>query len=161
MTDRDRLGQPPRTGRTSTEEPGAPPPPSRESLRDSRESDGSTADQAKQQAREKAEQAKGAAQDKAREVQHKADEQRDRAASGMHQAADQIRERGEQLPGGQQTTEMAHRAADNVEDAARYVQQTDIATMTSDVEQLVRDHPKEALIAGFAAGFLIGRTLRS
>lgn len=112
--------------------------------------DAGTREKVADQAREKA--------DQAREM---ADDQRERAAHGMERAADTLRERSEQIPGGERTTEMANRAADRVEGVAHYLQDTDMSAMMSDVERVVRDHPREALIAAAAVGFFVGRAIRS
>lgn len=101
------------------------------------------------------------AREQAEHAREVADEQRERAAHGMERAADSLRERSEQLPGGERTTEMANRAADKVEGVATYLQDTDVSSMVHDVERIVRDHPRESLIAAVAVGFLVGRSLRS
>jgi ElaB/YqjD/DUF883 family membrane-anchored ribosome-binding protein len=116
----------------------------------SERSDSSTRERVADQAREQAEHA--------REV---ASEQRDRAAHGMERAADTIREHSDQIPGGQRTTDMANRAADQVEGVATYLQDADMSAIMQDVERVVRDHPRESLIAAAAVGFLVGRSLRS
>lgn len=114
-----------------------------------------------QQAQQKAEEARHMAQEKASQVMDRADEQRERAAGGMQQAADQIRQRADQIPGGQRGQEMAFTAADKMESAAGYMRSTDVSGMAHDLEMVVREHPKESLIAAAAIGFLVGRALRS
>lgn len=97
----------------------------------------------------------------AQKVIERADAGRERAAEGMHTAAEQVREKAEQLPGGEHTGQIAHKAADTMESAAGYMREHDVNEMASDLQQIVRDHPREALIAAAAVGFLVGRAMRS
>lgn len=101
------------------------------------------------------------APEKAGQAREMVDHQRERASHGMESAADQMREHADQIPGGQRTSDIANQAADRVEDVAHYIADRDMSVMISDLEQVVRDHPKESLIAAAAAGFLVGRALRS
>lgn len=101
------------------------------------------------------------AREQAEHARDMADQQRERAAHGMERAADTLRERSEQIPGGERTTEIANRAADSMEGVAQYLQDTEMSEMMHDVERVVRDHPREALLAAAAVGFLVGRALRS
>jgi ElaB/YqjD/DUF883 family membrane-anchored ribosome-binding protein len=96
----------------------------------------------------------------AQRVIDRADAGIDRAAEGMQTAADQVRERAEQLPGGERTGQLAQRAADTMESAAGYMREHDVNDMASDFQRIVRDHPKEALIAAAAIGFLVGKAMR-
>jgi ElaB/YqjD/DUF883 family membrane-anchored ribosome-binding protein len=96
--------------------------------------------------------------DQAREA---IDQPRERASKGMEAAADRVREHADQIPGGQRTTDIANQAADRVEGIAGYIQNNDMSTMLSDLEQIVRDHPKESLIAAAAIGFFVARAVRS
>jgi ElaB/YqjD/DUF883 family membrane-anchored ribosome-binding protein len=100
-------------------------------------------------------------QGQAQKVIERADAGRERAAEGMHTAAEQVREKAEQLPGGERTGQIAHKAADTMESAAGYMREHDVNEMASDLQQIVRDHPREALIAAAAVGFLVGRAMRS
>ena len=112
------------------------------------------AGQAASQAREKV----GAMADSATEA---VDDHREQASEVMDNAANQIRERGESLPGGERTTEIASMAADKVEATSDYVREHDVKDMMSDLETLVRNHPTQSLVVAAAAGFLVGRMLRS
>ncbi len=96
--------------------------------------------------------------DQARET---VDSQRERASHGLDSAADQLREHADQIPGGQRTSDIANQAAERVEGIAEYIQENDMSAMLSDVEQLVRDHPKESLIAAAVVGFVVARAIRS
>lgn len=112
-------------------------------------------------AQQKAEEVREMASDKMNQVADRADQQRERAAGGMQQAADQIRQRADQIPGGERGQQFAHTAADKMESAAGYMRSTDVSGMARDLEAVVRDHPKESLIAAAAIGFFVGRALRS
>ena len=94
-------------------------------------------------------------------VMEKADAGRERAAEGMHTAAEQVREKAEQLPGGERTGEIVQKAADKMDSAAGYMREHDVNEMMTDFQQIVRDHPRESLIAAAAVGFLVGRAMRS
>ena len=56
---------------------------------------------------------------------------------------------------------MAHTAADKLETTADYVREHDVRDMMGDVEQFVKSHPGQSLIAAAAVGFLVGRAFRS
>lgn len=101
------------------------------------------------------------AKDFAGETQHKIDDRREQAGETMEHAAESVRSHADQIPGGERTSEMANQAADRVEGVAGYLKDNDMSAMIEDLETVVRDHPKESLIAAAAAGFLVGRTLRS
>lgn len=114
--------------------------------------------------KDKAADAAGTAKDKASEMTHKAtdkvDERRGQTAETMDTAAAQLRERGESLPGGERTTEMASMAADKVEATSTYIRDHDVDDMMTDLETFVRSHPTQSLVAAGVAGFLVGRMLR-
>lgn len=101
---------------------------------------------------------------KAGEMAHTAtdavDQRRGQASDAMDTTAAQLRERGESLPGGERTTEMAAMAADKMEATSSYIREHDVQDMMSDLETFVRQHPTQSLIAAAAAGFLVGRMLR-
>ena len=94
-------------------------------------------------------------------VMEKADAGRERAAEGMHTAAEQVREKAEQLPGGERTGQVAQMAADKMDTAAGYMREHDVNEMMTDFQRIVRDHPRESLIAAAAVGFLVGRAMRN
>jgi ElaB/YqjD/DUF883 family membrane-anchored ribosome-binding protein len=114
----------------------------------------------KERAGQAADQARQKVGDAASSATHMVDERREQASGVMDTAADQIRERGESLPGGERTTEMASMAADKVESTSAYIRDHDVEDMMSDLETLVRKHPTQSLVVAAAAGFLVGRMLR-
>lgn len=93
-------------------------------------------------------------------VRQKVDERRSRAAEGVRGAADKMRSQADSLPGGQRTSEAANMAADKVENAATYISEHDVDEIASDLERMIRQNPKEALIVAAGAGFLVGWMLR-
>jgi hypothetical protein len=98
--------------------------------------------------------------DKAVELgQTAADTLNSTAASGLSNAAETIRSRADQLPGGDRVSGLAHSAADTLTSTADYVRQNDLKDMLADVEQVVKRHPGPALLAAVFAGFLVGRAL--
>lgn len=157
MRDLDR--DPTLAGTSSRPTTGAPPATGRQQT-DQQSGGGMDAGQMK----DKAAQAAGQAKEKAGEMAHSAtqaiDDRREQASSMMGTAAEQLRERGESLPGGERTTEMAAMAADKVEATSTYIREHDVNDMMTDLETLVRNHPTQSLIAAAAAGFLVGRMLR-
>jgi len=113
------------------------------------------------------EQASGAvdkAQDKAAELgrtaESKLNEQREPAASALESAAATLHEKAESLPGGERVTSIAHSAADKMKSTADYIREHDVRDMMGDVEEFVRSHPGQSLVAAAAVGFLVGRALR-
>lgn len=139
-----------------------------QSAQQRQESGSNQADQAKEKAGQAADQAKekaGQAREKVGAMASTAttavDERRGQASEAMDTAAVQLRERGESMPGGERTTEMASMAADKVEATSQYVREHDVQDMMSDLEILVRKHPTQSLVVAAAAGFMVGRMLRS
>jgi ElaB/YqjD/DUF883 family membrane-anchored ribosome-binding protein len=95
--------------------------------------------------------------DTATQVKDKVDANRNVAAQGLEQAASTIRDKADSLPGGETVTDLAHTAADKLTATAGYVRETDVNTMMSDVETLVKNNPGPALLAAAVVGFLVGR----
>jgi len=93
----------------------------------------------------------------AAQVKDKVDANRNAAAQGIEQAASTIRDKAGSLPGGETVTDLAHTAADKLTATAGYVRDTDVNTMMSDVERLVKNNPGPALMAAAVVGFLVGR----
>lgn len=114
----------------------------------------------KERAGQAAEQARDKVGDAASNATHMVDERRGQASHAMDSAAEQIRERGESLPGGERTTEMASMAAEKMESTSAYIRDHDVQDMMTDLESFVRQHPTQSLVAAAAAGFLVGRMLR-
>jgi len=115
--------------------------------------------------KEKASEAAGRAKDKAAELGRSAaakiDEKREPAAGALDGAAATLHDKAESLPGGEKVSSMAHTAADKLESTADYVREHDVRDMMGDVEQFVKSHPGQSLIAAAAVGFLVGRAFRS
>jgi ElaB/YqjD/DUF883 family membrane-anchored ribosome-binding protein len=124
-------------------------------------SQGQQGQQVADQAREKAGEAMDTARSGMQQAEERVDEKRGTAADSVDQAAQKLRERADSMPGGERTSEMATKAADRLESTATYVRDHDVSQMTSDLEGFVRQHPTESLIAAAAAGFLMGKMLRS
>jgi ElaB/YqjD/DUF883 family membrane-anchored ribosome-binding protein len=116
-------------------------------------------------AKDKAMDAAGTAKDKADKVVGQAtqtvDQQRDSVAGGLDSVAGSLRERADQIPGGDKTTHMAENAADKIQSASGYLRENDVNDMMQDVQVFVRQHPTESLVMAAAAGFLVGRMLKS
>jgi len=87
----------------------------------------------------------------------KIDQNRDKAASGMENAASTLHTNADRLPGGEKVTGMVHDAADRLNSTAEYVREHNMNAMVSDVERLVKNNPGPALITAAFVGFLVGR----
>jgi len=114
-----------------------------------------------QQAQQAAEAAKAKGQEMMNRAQQQADIQRERTASRLGDVADTMREKQQQLPGGQTTQRVAATAADKMDQASVYLRQHEVSDMVNDLQQFARAHPTESLVAAAALGFLVGRALRS
>jgi ElaB/YqjD/DUF883 family membrane-anchored ribosome-binding protein len=116
-------------------------------------------------ARDKATEMAGTAGEKARQMSgtatEKLDAQRDTVAGGLDSVATTLRDKAETIPGGDKTTQAAQMAADKMETASGYLREHEVGDMMSDVQTLVRSHPTESLVVALAAGFLLGRALKS
>lgn len=88
------------------------------------------------------------------------DAQRDTVAGSLDTVATTLRDRAEQIPGGEKTTVIAQTAADKIETASSYLREREVSDMMTDVETFVRSHPTESLVLALAAGFLLGRAVR-
>ena len=84
----------------------------------------------------------------------------DRAADAADRLAGTLRERGDQLPGGERTTQMARQAASAIEQGADYLRETNPSEWRADVEDMIRRHPTQSMAVGLAIGFLIARAFR-
>ena len=96
-----------------------------------------------------------------RVVQDKIDENRGPVADKLEGVAATLEEKAESLPGGEKVVSLAHDAADKVEATAQYVRKHDVQDMMADLENLVRRHPGQSLIAAAAVGVLLGRAFKS
>jgi ElaB/YqjD/DUF883 family membrane-anchored ribosome-binding protein len=108
-----------------------------------------------------AEKAQQKAEQVGRAVQDKIDENRGPAADKLQDVAATLQQKAESLPGGEKVTSLAHDAADKVEATAQYVREHDVHDMMVDLENLVRRHPGQSLIAAAAVGFLLGRAFKN
>jgi len=130
-----------------------------------------------QQAANKADELKDKALDKADELKDKAldkaDELKDRAAQAGQQANERIDSAmtatGERLtdlaqtvreraPAGQ-AGDVAHNAARALERGGEYLQRADPTMVRNDLENMIREHPIEALAIGLGIGFLLGKSM--
>lgn len=120
----------------------------------------------KDKALDKATELKDTAADKAAEL-------RDRASVAGQQASERIDSAmtatGERLTGLAQTVrerapagqagDVAHNAARALEQSGDYLQRANPNMVRSDLENIIRDHPIEALAIGLGVGFLLGKSL--
>lgn len=139
---------------------------------------GSSIDQAKEklmdasgQAREKLTQASSQAKDKIMEASsqakekllekgaqlgEKADATIHSVGERVHQLADKVREKA---PTDGKMSQRLSRVADSLDTSADYLAQHGLSDIQSDVTDLVRKYPVQALGAGLVLGFLVGATL--
>ena len=98
----------------------------------------------------------------------KLEEQKSTLSTGLITVADNIRQLGSNLSGGQQSdpvtrfaADYSQTAADKLRSAADYFNTHDIETMYRDVEGLARRNPAVFVGSAFALGFLASRFLKS
>ena len=108
-----------------------------------------------QRARKATESITDAGRDAARTI----DENRSTAADGLDSAASTLRNRADQLPGGETVRDFAHSTADRLSTGAEYMRTHDTRRMMADVESIVKKNPGPALALAAAFGFLLGRAL--
>jgi hypothetical protein len=87
-------------------------------------------------------------------VSQTVDRQRENAAKGLDRAASTLHE------GAGSAARVAHGMADSMESTASYLRSHSLGDMGSDVGNLCRRHPVQALISAGVLGFLIGRAIR-
>lgn len=126
--------------------------------------DRSTAQRATEKAgelKDRATEKAGELKERAAQASHQAGERIDSAmtATGerMSDLAQTVRERA---PAGQ-AGDVAQNAARALERGGEYLQRADPNMVRSDLEQIIRDHPIEALAIGLGIGFLIGKSMNS
>jgi ElaB/YqjD/DUF883 family membrane-anchored ribosome-binding protein len=83
------------------------------------------------------------------------------AAGGLEKAAAAIDETADQLPGGEDVSNLAHEAAGKLKTTARYVRKRDVNGMLKDLGNSVKNNPGPALAVAAAVGFLVGRGFTS
>ena len=98
----------------------------------------------------------------------KLEEQKSTLSTGLLTVADNIRQLGSNLSGGQQndpltrlTADYSQTAAEKLRSAADYFNTHDIETMYRDVEGMARRNPAVFVGGAFAIGFLAARFLKS
>jgi hypothetical protein len=122
--------------------------------------------QAKSQAKEVAEQAKEkttATLEEAKQgAEAKLEEQKHRAADRLSGVAGALRQTGQEL-GGQDDTlaQYADSFADQVDRMSHYLREREVAALFGDVRQVAQRHPELFVAGALAAGFLVGRFLKS
>jgi ElaB/YqjD/DUF883 family membrane-anchored ribosome-binding protein len=75
----------------------------------------------------------------------------------MHDLAQTVRQKA---PEGGTIGNIAASAADVLDRSGSYLQETDVRTLQSDLEDLIRRRPLESLLIGAGVGFLLARGLR-
>jgi ElaB/YqjD/DUF883 family membrane-anchored ribosome-binding protein len=88
--------------------------------------------------------------EKAKEIAHTAEE---KATMASHSAGEGLEKVASVVRRGSTS------AADRFEQVGSYLQQHDMRDMTGELTTVIRNNPIPSLIAGLAAGFLIGRVL--
>lgn len=82
---------------------------------------------------------------------NKIDETRGAAAGGLNRAASAIQESGGKV------SDLAHAAAEKLNNTANYVRDHDVNRMMADVKALVTNNPGPSMIAAAVVGFLVAR----
>lgn len=124
-------------------------------------------EQAKSSASDLVEEAKVKASGYAQEAQQKAhsaaDQRKDDAASQLSSVASGLREAGRKFQDEDQGTigQYADTAADKVEDLSNYLRDHSAGDLLHDVEGFARQQPEVFLAGALAAGFFLGRFLKS
>jgi len=107
------------------------------------------AGQTEAQLKEKSQQAAYKAGEGAESVRHS-------VASGLHSAAERMREQG--MEGGQPS--FFSRVAEPLDRSARYLEEHSVPEIREDAAGYAREHPITTAVGVFTAAFLLGRFLR-
>jgi ElaB/YqjD/DUF883 family membrane-anchored ribosome-binding protein len=110
---------------------------------------------AKDKATDVSDQAKEKVADVSSQAHAKADEGMNKAAEGVTQAADMLRQRGEQTGGS--VGSAATTVADKLDTAGSYLQEKDTDQLLQDLEALIRRKPVESLLVAAGAGFVLSK----
>jgi gas vesicle protein len=112
-----------------------------------------------QQISEKASEAAGALKD---EVERVVDEQKGRAAKRIARWGSAAQKAARVLHAGgiDNVAGYAETAADSVENAARYIEETDLGTMARDLSDAAKQHPSIFFGAMFVAGLAAARVIK-
>jgi hypothetical protein len=124
------------------------------------ESEGSTAQQAKEKAQETAQQAAGQAKGRIREQVDQRSTEAGGRVSGM---AEDVRSVGEELrrQGKDQPAKLADQAAERAERLGDYLTRSDGDTILRDLEDFGRQRPWAVIAGGVALGFAASRFLKA
>jgi len=113
------------------------------------------------QVQEKAGQAFGQVR---RQVTSQLDSQKEKAAEGLTQAADAVRQTSQQLRKNEQTgmvADYADDAAQTIERFAHFLNERDMGQLARDAEQFARQRPTMFLASAFTLGLVAARFLKS
>ena len=125
------------------------------------------ANQAKAKAGEMTDAAKDQVTDAAREARdqavHVAEEQKTRATDRLHSMAGALRESSHEFDQRQEETVAAYvnTAAQQVDQFADYLERNDVRDVWRGVQDLAQKQPELVIVGSLAAGFLLGRFLKS
>lgn len=89
------------------------------------------------------------------------DSRRGAAASGIENAASNLRKRASDLPGGDTVSGYARQTADKLSQTADYIRDHEVKDMAGELQGYVKAHPTQAILGAAIVGFLAGRALRS
>jgi hypothetical protein len=90
-------------------------------------------------------------------AQQRAEQGKEKAATGMHRAADRIRERGSGSEG--LAGQASSKAANGMDKAADYLKDHNTDEMLKDAERYAKEHPGQAIVGAVVAGFLLGKII--
>jgi ElaB/YqjD/DUF883 family membrane-anchored ribosome-binding protein len=88
------------------------------------------------------------------------DKGRKTTAETLQRTASVLRDKAEDLPGGEVAAGLVERVADTVESTGAYLREHDMSDVKADIERMVRRNPTQSLIIACVAGFLVGRAFR-
>jgi ElaB/YqjD/DUF883 family membrane-anchored ribosome-binding protein len=91
-------------------------------------------------------------------AQVRADEGMHRAAQTMDEAADKLRQRGSEQGG--TFGQVASTAADTLDSASTYLENTDTAEMIDQVEAYIRKNPMQSLLIAAGVGFVLSKAFK-
>jgi ElaB/YqjD/DUF883 family membrane-anchored ribosome-binding protein len=102
---------------------------------------------------------KNSAEAAAAQIGSRANDIKESVSERLGSAASAVRDRADQLPGGQKVQQFAHVAAERLSTTADYMRSHDAKGMLADVERVVKNNPGPSLVIAAAFGFVIGRAL--
>ena len=102
---------------------------------------------------------KNSAEAAAVQIGNRANDIKESVSERLGSAASAVRDRADQLPGGQKVQQFAHVAAERLSTTADYMRSHDAKGMLADVERVVKNNPGPSLVIAAAFGFVIGRAL--